>query len=410
MLMRRTHSFLLRAAIVSVTCLLACSSKPNPHRSATRVRTGIDVLAAKNFELLRGKRVGLITNQTGLSADGRRTIDLLAAAPGVTLAAVFAPEHGLEGQLSGRIDDGVDKQTRLRVYSLYGETRRPTPEMLQGLDAVVFDMQDAGVRYYTFITTMAYAMEEAVRHGVEFIVLDRPNPLNGVAVQGPQLDADRLSFEGYFPLPLRHGLTVGELARLFNAQNEIGAKLKVVPMQGWSRAMWFDGAGLEWVNPSPNLRSLTGNTFYPAVELLRAGEVSVGRGTETPFELFGAPWIDADELQRYLQARQLPGVRFVATEFTPTADVHANRACHGLRLLLSDREALDVGRLGVELLSGLWRLYPREFRLDNTIRLLGSGQTLERIRAGEDPLAIVTGWQEELEAFRKLRTPYLLYD
>ncbi|MFQ5778712.1 MAG: exo-beta-N-acetylmuramidase NamZ domain-containing protein, partial [Terriglobia bacterium] len=408
MLLRRTQFLLALAGLAGLA--LVSTGKPEPRRphAPLRVRTGIDVLAARDFTLLRGKRVGLITNQTGRSAEGRRTIDILAAAAEVTLTAVFAPEHGLEGELSGRVDDTVDNQTRLRVHSLYGQTRRPTPEMLRGLDALVFDLQDAGVRYYTFITTMGYAMEAAAEHGLEFIVLDRPNPLNGVAVQGPALDADRLNFEGYFSLPLRHGLTVGELARLFNGEKKIGARLRVVRLENWSRAMWFDATGLAWVNPSPNLRSLPGNTFYPAVELLRAGDISVGRGTETPFELFGAPWIDAAELARYLEARKIPGVRFTPTEFTPTSDVHAGHACHGVRLIVTDRESLDVGRLGVELLSALWRLYPREFQLEKTIRLLGSQKTLARIRAGDDPAAIVNSWQEELEAFRELRAPYLL--
>lgn len=374
-----------------------------------QVLVGIDVLAEQEFAPLRGKRVGLITNQTGQTSDGRRTLDLLAGAGGFTLAAMFSPEHGLEGFLSGAVGDSVDSTTGLRVHSLYGETRRPTAAMLEGLDALVFDIQDAGVRYYTYASTMAYAMEEAAKHDLEFFVLDRPNPLNGMTVEGPLLDADRVNFEGYFPLPLRHGLTMGELARLFNEENEIGVRLTVIPMRHWERAMWFDETGLDWVNPSPNLRSLLGNTFYPAVELLRAGNVSVGRGTETPFELFGAPWIDSAQLIAYLEARDLAGVRLEAVEFTPTEDVHAGRACQGVRLVLTDREALAVGRLGVELIRALWELYPENFRLDRTIRLVGSAETLERIRAGHDPEEIVAGWKDELEAFHKLSAPYPLY-
>lgn len=381
-----------------------------PAAATAPVRVGIDVLAQEDFALLRGKRVGLITNLTGRSGDGRRTIDLLAAAPGVTLAAVFSPEHGLAGQLSGSVGHTADPATGLRVWSLYGKTRRPTAEMLAGLDALVFDIQDAGVRYYTYGTTMAYAMEEAAKRDIEFVVLDRPNPLTGVKVEGPLLDPDRLNFEGYFPLPLRHGMTMGELARLFNAENRIGARLTVVPMQGWRRAMWLDETGLAWVNPSPNLRSLTGNVFYPAVELLRAAEVSVGRGTETPFELLGAPWMDGVELAGYLGTKHVPGVRFEPAEFTPTEDVHPKKLCRGVRLVLADRGALDVGRLGVELISALWRLYPKEFRLEKTVRLLGSKRTLEQLREGEEPEAIVRSWKEELEAFRERRAPYLLYD
>lgn len=384
------------------------SAKPP---AAPGVVPGIEVLAREGFAPLLGKRVGLITNQTGRTRDGRRTVDVLAAAPGVKLVALFAPEHGLLGRVGdeGHIGESVDAATSLRVFSLYGETRRPTPEMLAGLDVLVFDMQDAGVRYYTYSTTMAYAMEAAAKRGIEFVVLDRPNPLNGVAVDGPMLDADRLSFEGYFPLPLRHGMTMGELAGLFNEGNRIGVALSVVPMEGWRRALWFDETGIPWVNPSPNLTSAAVTIVYPAVELLRAGGVSVGRGTPTPFELVGAPWINAEELGGYLKARKIPGVRFEAARFTPTDDVHAGRACQGVRLVVTDRGALDLGRLGVELLAALGRLYPKDFQLEKTLRLLGSEKTLERLRAGDDPKDIVAGWQEDLEAFRQRRARYLLY-
>ena len=395
-------------AAVGLGLLFAGSAAAPP---PVRVEAGVDVLAAEGFAPLKGKRVGLITNPSGRAADGRRTLDLLAAAKDVNLAVILSPEHGLAGNISeGKIGDSVDPATGIRVYSLYGKTRRPTAEMLAGLDILVFDIQDTEARYSSYIATMAYAMEEAAKHKLEFVVLDRPNPLNGVGVEGPVLDADRLNFEGYFPLPLRHGMTLGELARLFNEENRIGVRLTVVGMKHWRRAMWFDETGLEWVKPSPNLHSLTGNTFYPAVELLRAGGVSVGRGTETPFELFGAPWMDGEQLARYLGARHIPGVGFLPIEFTPSEDVHAGHPCHGVRLRLTDREKLDVGRLGVELLSALWRLYPRDFQLEKTIRLLGSAKTLARLRAGDDPVAIVQGWQAELAAFRKLRARYLLYD
>ncbi|MEE9233838.1 MAG: DUF1343 domain-containing protein [Candidatus Acidoferrales bacterium] len=401
------------AAAVALAVLLAgdAGRRAGAGPPAGEVRLGVDVLAERDFAPLRGKRVGLITNQSGRTGDGRRTIDVLAEAEGVELVALFAPEHGLEGkvEMEGAVGDAVDARTGLRVFSLYGDTRRPTPEMLEGLDVLVFDIQGAGVRYYTYMTTMAYAMEEAAKRGIEFVVLDRPNPLNGAGVHGPLLDPERLSFEGYFPLPLRHGMTLGELARLFNAENQIGVRLTVVPMKNWRRGLWFDQTGLPWINPSPNLRSLEANTVYPAVELLRAGEVSVGRGTETPFLLFGAPWIESEELARYLEARQIPGIRFEPVEFTPSEDAHAGQRCHGVRLTLTDRNQLDVGRLGVELLSALWRLYPEEFKLDKTIRLVGSKRTIERIRAGDDPVEIVAGWEEELEAFRRLRLPYLLY-
>ena len=410
----RSNLFFLTLGLLGALALLAGSSRPRPSElppvAPPSVLVGIDVLEAEQFARLRGKRVGLITNQTGQTSDGRRTIDLLREAPEVTLAAVFSPEHGPEGQLSGHVGHSQDAPTGVKVWSLYGRTRRPTPEMLEGLDVLVFDIQDAGVRYYTYATTMVYAMEEAAKAGVAFVVLDRPNPLNGARVDGPLLDADRLNFEGYYPLPLRHGMTIGELARLYNAENRIGVALEVVPMKHWRREQWFDQTGLRWVTPSPALVGLSGNTLYPAVELLRAGDVSVGRGTEEPFEMLGAPWIDAEELARYLEERKIPGVTFNPAHFTPTSDVHADRRCLGVRLALTDREALDAGRLGVELLSALWKLYPSHFRLERTIRLLGSSRTMARIRAGDDPAKIVEGWREELEAFRKLRATYLLYD
>jgi uncharacterized protein YbbC (DUF1343 family) len=407
----------LLAALFSLATLGAEKFQaPGPGAPATatieilELRTGIDALEADGFSILQGKRVGLITNQTGRSERNRRTVDVLAGAEGVELVALFAPEHGWAGQVAeGRVGETVDAKTGLRVYSLYGQTRRPTDEMLKGIDVLVFDIQDAGVRYFTYGTTMAYAMEEAARRGIEFVVLDRPNPLNGVAVNGPMLDPDRLSFEGYFPLPLRHGMTLGELAKLYNAEKPIGARLTVVPMPNWRRTWRVSDRG-EWVSPSPNLRTLMANRFYPAVELLRNASVSVGRGTGAPFERFGAPWMEAERLAAYLNAREIPGVRFHPVEFTPASDVHAGKRCGGVRLELTDWEALDVGRLGVELISALWKLYPKEFQVDKTLRLLGSKKTLERIRAGDDPVEIVAGWEEELKAFRELRAKYLLYE
>lgn len=414
MALRHKQGLFLLLVAMAAAVLLAGNGWRGVWRGVppAEVLPGVDVLAERKFAPLEGKRVGLITNHTGRTRDGRRTIDVLAEAKGVTLAALFAPEHGLKGVVSGeeRVEEIVDERTGIRVHSLYGETRRPTAEMLEGVEVLVFDIQGAGVRYYTYMTTMAYAMEEAAKREIEFVVLDRPNPLNGAAVEGPVLDRDRLSFEGYFPLPLRHGLTMGELARLFNGEKGIGAELTVIPLKNWRRALWFDQTGLEWVNPSPNLRSLTGNTFYPAVELLRAGGVSVGRGTNLPFQLVGAPWINNQELARFLSVRRIGGVTFVPVEFTPTADLHAGKKCYGVYLILMNRNELDVGRLGVELLSALWQLYPKDFQLEKTIRLVGSKRTMERIRAGDDPAEIAAGWEEELEAFRRLRLPYLLYE
>ncbi len=376
-----------------------------------RVRLGVEVLIAQNYAPLVGKRVGLITNHTGRTATGESTIDVLAQAPGVKLVALFAPEHGLEGTIEGRpVPAGCEPRTGLPIHSLYGATLRPTDAMLAEVDVLVFDIQDAGVRFYTYITTMAYAMEEAARRKIAFVVLDRPNPLNGLAVQGPMLDPGCSSFVGYFPMPIRHGMTVGELAQMFNAENKISADLTVIPLQGWRRELWFDETGLEWIRPSPNLCSLRGATLYPAIELLRAGGVSVGRGTATPFELSGAPWIRSEELLSYLRSRNIPGVHFEPVHFQPSKDVHAGEVCYGLRLQTTDRSRLDIGWLGVELLAALHKFYPQEFRLEKTLHLLGSTRTLERIRAQDDPREIVAGWEAELEAFKRLRRRYLLYD
>jgi len=374
-----------------------------------RVQTGLDLLAAQGFAPLRGLRVGLITNHTGRDAHGRHNLELLGAAPGVRLAALFSPEHGFYGNRDEKVSSGAEPGTGLPIHSLYGATRRPTPEMLQGLDALVFDIQDAGARFYTYITTLAYAMEAAAGQGIPIYVLDRPDPITAAAVQGPMLDADRTSFTGYYPLPVRHGMTVGEVARYFNAEAGIGADLRVIPMRGYGRHAWYDQTGLPWVGPSPNLRSLAQATLYPGVGLVEGANVSVGRGTGTPFELVGAPWIDGRELARYLESRALTGVRFSPTEFTPLASLYQGRKCQGVRLSVSDRDALDSPALGIEIAAALHRLYPRDFRLDATLGSIGSAKALAALRGSEDPRAIAAAWLPELDAFRARRARYLLY-
>lgn len=371
--------------------------------------TGIDVLAADKFAPLAGLRIGLITNQSGVDAAGRRTLDILRNAPGVKLTALFTPEHGLRGDLDTRIISGADAGSGLPFYSLYGETLRPTPAMLSGLDALVFDIQDVGTRFYTYITTMAYAMEAAAAQSIPFYVLDRPNPLGGETVQGPLLDPQMRSFTGYFPLPVRHGMTVGELARMFNAENRIGANLEVVKMRGYRRSDWYDQSGRAWIAPSPNLRSLTAAILYPGVGLIEGANVSVGRGTATPFELVGAPWIDADAFARWLNSRSIPGVRFETAVFTPADNRYRQQPCHGVRIRLLDRQSLDAPLLGIELAHALHSLYPKIFQLDQTLGAIGSRTVVEAIRAGSDPRSIATTWQEPLAEFRKQRAKYLLY-
>lgn len=374
-----------------------------------KVQSGIDVLVAKKFEPLTGLRLGLITNHSGIDSTGRRTFHLLHRTRSVKLCAIFSPEHGLSGEEDRKISRGIEPSTGLMVYSLYGEVTRPTSEMLNGLDALVFDVQDAGVRFYTYISTMGYAMEAAAKKKIPFYILDRPNPITGALVQGPIMDRDLKSFTGYYPLPIRHGMTVGELARMVNNENKIGVNLKVIKMSGYQRTYWYDETGLPWVNPSPNLRTLTQAILYPGVAMIEAANVSVGRGTETPFEVLGSPWINARQITEYLNRRKIDGIQFKETSFTPESNTFKDRVCHGVRIVLADRQALDPTALGIEIASALYQLYPNDFQIDKTLSLIGSRQVLKAIKEGQDPQSIVLNWQRPLEEFRKLRSKYLLY-
>jgi len=363
--------------------------------------TGLDVLAAEGFQPLRGKRVGLITNQTGVDRTGRRNIDIMRAA-GVNLVALFSPEHGFAGaQDRPDVGDTTDPSTGIKVFSLYGKTNRPTPEMLRSLDALVFDIQDVGARFYTYETTMAYAMEAAAKARVAYFVLDRPNPITGVHVEGPLLDRGELSFVGYFPLPLRHGMTMGELAKMFNAENRIGANLTVVPMKGWQRGDWFDASDLPWINPSPNMRSLNAALLYPGVAILEyAKNYSVGRGTDAPFEQIGADFIRGPELAAYLNRRWIPGVRVYATRF---------QAVEGARFVITNRDAFDSARLGLEIAAALQKLYPGKMDFDANKKLIGSAEVAHALAAGDDPRDIQQKMADSVAAFLKLREKYLLY-
>ena len=376
-----------------------------------KVKTGIDVLEGENFAPLEGKRVGLITNHTGLASDGRRSIDVLYRAPGVRLVALFSPEHGLAGSAAegAPVDSTRDAATGLPVYSLFGDVERPTGAMLEGIDALVFDIQDVGARFYTYITTLGYTLEAASQKGMEFYVLDRPNPIDGVDVQGPLLDLDLRSFIGYFSMPVRHGMTVGELAEMYNHENHLDAKLHVVKMRDWQRTDWFDETGQSWIPPSPNLRNLTEEILYPGVCLVEGANVSLGRGTDSPFEMVGAPWINGKELAAYLNGREIQGVRFLPMDFRPLTSNFAGELCHGVQIVLLDRQALEPTEMGVELVAALWKLFPKEFNLDGSRRLIGSHKVVESIRAGRDPQRIWYDWQEALEKFKKLRAQYLLY-
>ena len=375
----------------------------------SRTLTGIDVLEAQRFAPLAGKRIGLITNQTGVDRKGHSTIDLLAHAPGVKLAALFSPEHGIQGMLDARVASSRDEATGLPVYSLYGDSLRPTDEMLAGLDALVFDIQDAGVRFFTYVTTMGYAMEAAAAHHLAFYVLDRPDPLGGEQVEGPMLDRGRTNFVGYFRMPVRMGVTLGEMAQMFNAENGIGCDLHVIRMQNWKRSYWFNDTGLPWVNPSPNLRSFQAEILYPGLEILQAGGVSVGRGTERSFERVGAPWIRGEEFAAYLNRRKIPGARFEPEKFIPDSGLYKGEPCEGVAVVLTDREALQPMLMGIEIASALAKLYPHEFEPAKMLELVGNATTIRQLVEGADPAAIVASWSQGLDIFRKVREKYLLY-
>jgi uncharacterized protein YbbC (DUF1343 family)/CubicO group peptidase (beta-lactamase class C family) len=381
------------------------------------VLTGIDVLEQDNFALLKQDKtemtIGLLTNNTGLDAQGKRTIDVLAAAPGIKLAAIFAPEHGIFGaQDDLKVDNTTDAVTGVPVYSLYGGTdakKRPSVDILKTLDAVVFDIQDAGARFYTYPATLGYLLEAAAQANTEVIVLDRPNPVNGSFVQGPMSQGDMLNFNNYYPIPLRHGMTLGELAQFYNTEKKIGARLRVVPMHGWLRGDWFDSTGIVWVNTSPNLRSVNEAELYPGVAIIEGTNVSVGRGTDTPFEVMGAPWIDPRVFSDYMNARLIPGVRFVPITFTPVSGPYQNQLCKGVNVIVTDRTVLDAPQMGIELAAALKKLYPDNWKIERILALLANRQVYDALANGDDPRTIAQGWQEDLDKFRELRTKYLLY-
>jgi uncharacterized protein YbbC (DUF1343 family) len=403
------------AGVIGVSSLAlhethSAAAPATPPQAADHTQTGIDVLEEQDFAPLRGKRVGLITNQTGVDSQGRRTIDVLAHANGVKLVALFGPEHGIAGKLDAKVGNATDAATGLQIFSLYGDTRRPTDEMLQGLDALVFDIQGVGVRFYTFITTMGYCMEAAAKHKIPFFVLDRPDPLGGEKIQGPMLDPSRISFVGYYRLPAVYGMTLGELAQMFDAENKMGLDLHVIAMKNWRRSQTFDQTGLTWIPPSPNLRTLNEAFLYPGVEILQAAGVSVGRGTDAPFEQLGAPWIHSDVLLNSLAPRQIPGVGFVAAGFTPSDGLYKGEACSGVKLTITDRNAFDSIRTGLEIADALHRLYPERFEVTKLMDLLASQTTLDALIAYRAPASIVASWDSELEQFRALRAKYLIYD
>jgi uncharacterized protein YbbC (DUF1343 family) len=406
---------------------LATTTGYNEMQSAARklatrngvVKTGIDVLEDTVFAALKpakeggARRIGLLTNQTGLDSEGRRTIDVLAHVPGISLDAIFSPEHGVTGALDTTdVANTKDASTGITVYSVYGPKdadRRPAVEDLKKLDAVVIDLQDVGVPFYTYETTVGYFLEGAAKAEIDVVILDRPNPITGSFVQGPVSDEGRESFTHYSSVPVRHGMTLGELAKMYNGERKIAARLDVIEMQGWQRGDWFDSTGLGWVNPSPNMRSLTEATLYPGVALIEGTNVSVGRGTDTPFELLGAPWIKGKELAAYLNQRAISGVRFVPLTFTPSSSNFSGEKCEGVNVVLLDRNTFDAPELGIELAAALRKLYPADYKIERMQELLLNQATFDAIVAGQDPRRIAEEWEERLAAFVAMREKYLLY-
>ena len=378
--------------------------------SEQMVLAGIDVLERDGFRQLSGRDIGLITNQTGINRSGAGDIQLMHATNGINLVAIFNPEHGLFGKLDvSLIENSRDPATGIKVYSLYGNSRRPTAEMLTGIDTLVFDIQDIGTRFYTYISTMGHAMQAAAEHGVRFVVLDRPNPINGITVSGPVLDEGRQSFTAFHRLPVRHGMTTGELARMFNAELKLDLDLEIIPLEGWQRKDFFDSTGLPWINPSPNMRSLTEAILYPGIGLLETTNLSVGRGTDTPFELFGAPWLDGNLLALELNRLGLPGVAFSSIVFTPDSSKFKDGLCQGVSIRIVNREQFEPIRTGLEIALQLRHLYPQEWEIDSYDRLLGNASVLEAIRDGQSYSEVMAIYRPFLEEFKQRRLLYLIY-
>ncbi len=396
--------------------MLLCLVSP----AGAAVLPGIDTLQMRHFDVLQGKRVGLVTNHTGRAANGQSTIDILFTAPGVRLVALYSPEHGIRGSEDSKVPSGVDTRTGVPINSLYGISCRPTSQMLKGVDILVIDLQNVGSRFYTYIGTLSLVMRAAKTNGIPVVVLDRPNPINGVDIGGaipvvpvPEKSSGCGALTSIHPIPTRHGMTMGELARLFNGEFGIGCNLTVIPMQGWRRSMFFDETALPWSNPSPNMRSLTAALLYPGFGILESTNLSVGRGTDRPFELYGAPWFDGNGVAALLQQRAIPGVRFTPASFVPSQEgqPYAGKACSGVAVTITDRRLLDPVLAGLSLLQAIYQLHPNRFKqVDGFGTEVGDrGVWLQLTKGGQRPEDIVARWRVELDTFAVIRKKYLLY-
>jgi uncharacterized protein YbbC (DUF1343 family) len=401
---------------------MAAPASP-PSTTRRTVSLGIDRLRTTDRKLITGKRVGVVCNPASVDAGFAHTADRLVQDPDVRVAAIFGPQHGFRSDLQDNMIEtphARDARRQVPVYSLYSETREPTAEMLRDIDVLVVDLQDVGTRVYTYVYTMANCMRAAARHGVHVVVCDRPNPIGGEGVEGPLLQAQYSSFVGQFPIPLRHGLTIGEAARLFNDEFGIGAAVDVIQMEGWTRSMYFDETGVPWVIPSPNLPTLDSAIVYPGAVLFEGTALSEGRGTTRPFELVGAPWIDGERLADEMNARRLPGVHFRPVFFEPTFQKHAKQTCGGCQIHVLDRRAFRPVRTAVELLAGFqreepsrftWRTPPYEYEHDRQpIDILyGSDRLRRTVDAGAGVESLVASWTNDEEAFRRTSERFLLY-
>src|SRR5213594_2566848 len=394
-----------RSAALLVASAVACASAPV-------VRPGIEVFVDHPLALVRGKRVGLITNQSGIDRQRRSTIDLLRGMRELTLVALYSPEHGIRGVAETRVASTVDEKTGLPIHSLYGDTDKPTPRMLEGIDVLVYDIQDLGVRQYTYESTLALAMQAAAEKGIPIVVLDRPNPITGTILEGDILEPAYHSFVGIYPVLSRHGMTLGELAKMYNAEQRIGAELTVVPVEGWRRGMWWDQTGLPWVNPSPNIRRLEAAIHYPGTVFFEAINVSEGRGSDLPFEQIGAPWLKNTEVVAAMNAMNLPGIRFetVAFRVAESANKYPGQLLNGVRFILTDRDAYRPLATSLLMIDLIRRLHPDQFQwADSTIERHGGTARLRRaIEAGTLP-ELLREWERDQVTFRAKRTPYLIY-
>ena len=407
------------ALVLVLSTFSAVSAKNDKDKKDKKFRLGVEVLLQDRIDLIKGKRVGLITNPTGVDKSVTSIVDLLHTNPNVQLTALYGPEHGVRGdaQAGQYVEKYIDEKTGVPVYSLYGATKKPTPEMLKNVDVLIFDIQDVGARFYTYIYTMALAMEAAKENNIPIIILDRPNPISGTKVEGPVLENKYSSFVGEYPIPVRHGMTVGELAQLFNKEFKIGANLTVVKMEGWKRSMYYDETPLEFVLPSPNMPTLDSALVYPGAALIEGTNISEGRGTTKPFELIGAPFINSTNLAAKLNSYKLPGVTFRAASFTPTLSKHANKLSHGIQIHITNRNVYKPFETGLYIVKTIHDMYPNDFEftapgsdgISFFDKLVGNGSIRADIEAGKSVEEMKKAWQSGLDKFTHVREKYLLY-